>query len=158
MFNPGSPQAQGYINNYANQYYNEAVAPTVAQLQTNNFQTGMENSSSGGAEVGQAAAQGAVASNLEGINAYEGLLGGMNNTAANYFSGPGQLANNSVSQANNLDTNIFGTKAQIYGQQLGVLDSALGGGSKALTGGLGGGKAAAQTPGLGGGTPPQGNP
>jgi hypothetical protein len=118
LYNPSSPQAQGYINNYANQYYNQTVAPAVAQTQANQFQTGMNNSSSGGAQLGQLQAEGEVASNLAGEQAYEGLLGGLNSTSSNYFQGPGQMASTNLGASNSYQQQGYTTASENYRQQL----------------------------------------
>jgi hypothetical protein len=149
MFDPNSPQAQGYISNYANQFYNQAVMPQVSQMQTGQLAQGMQNSSAGGAQLGQAQAQGAVQSQLQGINAYESLLGGMNQTSAGYFGGPGQLGLGALGASNNYQNQRYGTESQNYRSQLGMAGSAIGG----LTGKGGSalGNAASAFGGMGGG-------
>jgi hypothetical protein len=138
LFNPNSSQSQGFINNYANQFYNEAVMPQVSQMQTGQLQQGMQNSSAGGAQLGQAQAQGAVQSQLQGINAYEALLGGMNTTAGNYFSGPGGMATTDLGASNQYQQQGYGTASQNYRAQLGLATAPISGLSGALTGGASG--------------------
>jgi len=147
FFNPSSPQAQGYISNQANAYYNQAYAPQVAQIATNNYQTGMNNSSSGGAELGQATAEGEGLANLYGTQAYESLLSGMNNTSANYFQGPGQMATQNLGASNQYQQQGYTTASENYRQQL-AAGASLGG--SLLTGGLSGAIGSASSSALGG--------
>jgi hypothetical protein len=150
LFDPTSSEARGFTQNYANQFYNQAVMPAVSQMQTGQLQQGMQNSSAGGAQLGQMQAQGAVQSQLQGINAYESLLGGMNQTSAGYFGGPGQLGLGAVGASNNYQNQLYGTESQNYRAQLGAATGLLGGGKG---GGLGGalGNAASAYGGMGGG-------
>jgi len=123
LFNPSSPQAQGYIGNYANTFYNQYEAPQVAQIGANNFNTGMINSSSGGAEQGEAAAEGGAISGLAGTQAYEQLLGGLNNTSSNYFQGPGAAGLSALGASNQYQQAGYGTASQNYRAQLGAATS-----------------------------------
>ena len=136
FFNPSSSQAQGYINNQANQYYNQAVAPAVGSLQTQQYQTGMNNSSSGGAQLGQLQAEGEVASNLYGEQAYEGLLGGLNSTSQNYFQGPGNMASTNLGASNQYQQQGYQTASQNY-QSLLSAGTGLGSAGKSASGGIG---------------------
>jgi len=157
LFNPQSPQAQSYMNQQADAYYNQVGAPAVAKVQTGGLQSGMENSSSGGANIADMMASQRAQAGLYGTQAYEGLLGGLNQTSQGFFGGPGNLALEGLGTANNLNSSIYSTQGKIYGSQLGALGSLAGGGKggggnpgQFLGGGWGGGGSGSSfTPGFG---------
>lgn len=82
-------------------------------------------------------AQGQVQSQLQGINAYEQLLGGLNDTSQGYFAGPGGMASNALGQSNQYQQQGYNTASQNYRAQLGAASDALTGG-KGGSGGSGG--------------------
>jgi hypothetical protein len=81
---------------YANQFYNTYEAPAVAQQATTNYQTGMQNSSAGGAQLGQLQAQGQAQAGLQGQQYYTQALNNFLNTRSNFFGNEGGLAENSA--------------------------------------------------------------
>jgi hypothetical protein len=113
----------------------------VAQFQTDNYQKGMNNSSGGGAAVGEATAEGQGLANLYGTQNYESLLSGLNNTSQNYFQGPGQAASTNLGQSNTYQQQGYTTASENYRQQLGAatsLGTAGKGGSSGASGGAAG--------------------
>jgi len=123
FFDPSSGMAQGYLGQGAPTFYNQFMAPGIANMTADVNARGMAGNASGSAEIGAAPAAGHAAATLAGPQAYEALLGGMNTTLNDYYNGAGQMAYNSVNAANQFNSNIYGTQGSIYGSQLGAASS-----------------------------------
>lgn len=77
--------APGAQQNYSNQFYNTDIAPGIASQQTAEQQSGMLNSSAGGAELGQMQAQGRAQQTLQGQQYYTNALNNLLNERTNYY-------------------------------------------------------------------------
>ena len=88
-----SPDA---LQKYTDQFYASYEAPQIAQTQSNNYLTGMNNSSMGGAQLGQMTAQGSAQAGLAGMQYYTQALNNFLNARSNYFQNEGGLATNSA--------------------------------------------------------------
>jgi hypothetical protein len=81
---------------YEQAFYNNNIAPAIAQTQQNVYNSGMGNSSAGGAEIGTAMAQGGAQEGLAGQQYYTNALNNFLNTRQSFFGGEGNLATNSA--------------------------------------------------------------